>query len=973
MPKRKKTSNIVFGIASGFLAISIVGLVGTTISAGSKNPNSSDTTSIATKHSIKVDESVHAGTIVHIKDEAVEGEEIAFTVEIGNTKEYISAVKMNGEILVPVDGTYKFIMPAENVVILVEYKSFYEITLDSSIHSGTEVVIKNADGNEVVQAKEGDEIYLTVRSSSTSEYITAVKMNGTVLEENSGSYKFIMPVGDALIGVEYKNYYTLMADKAGHNDTTVTFKNASGNEISYAKEGEDVYVTVSSDSSSEYIVGVKMNGTTLTQSDGVYKFVMPAENVVITVEYKNYYNISVNNDGHNDTVIVVKDAAGNLISKAKEGDQINFTVSCSSTSEYIAAVKVNGSAITDTEGIYSFTMPAENVSITIDYKSYYTLSVSKHDTTTVTVKNSAGNDITSSKEGETISVTVTNNSEDEYIVSVKMNGTELGATDGTYSFTMPAENVSIVVEYKSFYTISYNAEGRTDTTVTFKDASGNDATKLKEGDKVSVTVSSTASTQYISSIKANGTEIGTTDGTYEYTMPAENVTVTVEYMTYHTVTTNYDGHTGVKVRFNSKPIFDQLTNVKAGETVSMLVMSASSTEYVSAVKFNDQYATSIGGYNYYFVMPDEDVTITFDYKPKFNLTFDSSVHSNTSHYFTDQWGNIMTTAKDGATVNVVVNCTSTTEYITSVKFNGVEIGTGNGTYAITVGTEDVVISLEYKSYYTITMSDSTPATFYGADADGNIDTATGSIANAESGDIVYISIPSIQDSVDYEVYANGVICERVDIGSAENPQYVYKFTMPEANVTVTYKQINFGISLDESVDSAISLTCTNESNETITKAKEGDKVTVIVNNTDTTREVGTIEVYGEVVVPLVTRDAEGNVISTTYSFTMKAEAASIKVNYKHALTFTQDKLGAAFYTTNPNGDLEWASITSAAVGQTMYVQITSIHDSPDYVVYANGVACEEYNYGGIGMYLYKFTMPDTSVNITYQAKTTSGS
>ncbi len=944
--KIKRKTNAVFIVGCALLAISLTGTIGVIFSEGSDSPSNSDSSTVVTKYSIKVDDSVHAGTVVHVQNEAEAGEQISFTVDVYGTKEYISAVKVNNQVLTAIDGSYSFTMPDENVVILIEYGNFYGITVNNPGHNDTSVTIKDKDGNEIAQAKEGDEIYFTVSNTSISEYITTVKMNGVALAEEAGSYKFAMPAEQAIITIEYKNFYTISVDNSGHNDTTISIKNASGDDITFAKESEEVFVTVNSTSEAEYIVGVKMNDTELTANEGVYKFAMPAENVVIAIKYKNYYSISVNNTGHNDTTIVVKDASGKLVSKAKEGDEINFTVSCSSATEYITAVKVNGNAVTENEGVYSFTMPAENVSITVDYKSYYTLSVSKHDTTTVTVKDSVGNDIASSKEGETISLSVSNTSEDEYISSIKVNEDEIATTDGTYTFTMPAENVTIVIEYKSFYTISYNDEGRTDTTVTIEDASGNTPTKLKEGDIVSITVSTTvANPQYLSSIKANGVEIATDAGTYDYTMPAADVVITVEYKNYHTITANVAGHSGTAVKIFDFATNKEITYAKEGQVVRILVMCASTAEYVSGVRLNGKLVTDSNFYT--FNMPDEDVIITCDYKPKYNLTSDSSVHTGTQVYFTDKWDNRIEHAKDGDTVKVVVRCTSTSEYVTSVKFNGTGIGTSTGTYSITVGFEDVVISLEYKNYYTITAN-----TTGHPDTSVSIqDTGGNDITYAKEGDSVSIIVANTSESE----YITSVKMNGSEVGTGEG---TYTFAMPAENVQITFEYKNYYTITANTTNVSIKDASGNE----ISKAKEDETISFAI--TPSTKEsVKSVSVNGNILIA-----NEG-----FYTFMMPKENVSIEVTYTSEISFeSSDAHGYFALAKDGDWDGDATPITTATYRDIVFVYLGSPANVDK--VYANGVECEKINASSstsVAFYVYKFTMPNTAVTITYTTSTSN--
>lgn len=68
---------------------------------------------------------------------------------------------------------------------------------------------------------------------------------------------------------------------------------------------------------------------------------------------------------------------------------------------------------------------------------------------TITANNGAGYTVdapASAKDGDTVTVTVTVTNEDTYVTGVTYNEDECDETDGKYTFTMPAENVTIAVQ-----------------------------------------------------------------------------------------------------------------------------------------------------------------------------------------------------------------------------------------------------------------------------------------------------------------------------------------------------------------------------------------------------------------------------------------------------------------------------------------------------------------------------------------------
>ena len=161
---------------------------------------------------------------------------------------------------------------------------------------------------------------------------------------------------------------------------------------------------------------------------------------------------------------------------------------------------------------YEFIMPAENVTLT---KTWSKVTVESEDTTKGTVSQLTETYFP----GDTASVTATTKSGCTFIGWY--NGDEKLTNSLTYEFTMPAENVTYTAKW-----IKVTVESEDTSKGTVSQLTG----KYFPGDKISVTATTNSGYTFIGWY--NGDEKLTDTLTYEFTMPAENVTYTAKWVFY---------------------------------------------------------------------------------------------------------------------------------------------------------------------------------------------------------------------------------------------------------------------------------------------------------------------------------------------------------------------------------------------------------------------------------------------------------
>ncbi|WP_294701788.1 S-layer homology domain-containing protein [uncultured Flavonifractor sp.] len=132
--------------------------------------------------------------------------------------------------------------------------------------------------------------------------------------------------------------------------------------------------------------------------------------------------------------------------KAAEGTKITVTPQPDRNYQ-VKSVKYNGTEIQAGEdGIYTFTMPAANVTVEVSFEAV------ANPTYSVTISPDIQNgSVTASSveahQGDTVTLTVTPSS--GYVVeTVQYNGQTIAPQNGTYAFVMPAENVIITATFK---------------------------------------------------------------------------------------------------------------------------------------------------------------------------------------------------------------------------------------------------------------------------------------------------------------------------------------------------------------------------------------------------------------------------------------------------------------------------------------------------------------------------------------------
>ncbi len=372
-------------------------------------------------------------------------------------------------------------------------------------------------------------------------------------------------------------------------------------------------------------------------NDGTYSFTMPKGDVAIQatlIDVNHSFGITVNKDSHitNATFkidgVILQDGE-----KILAGKKVEMIVSMEENYflDGEPTTSVSGLTFEKSGDTYSFTMPEEDVTITLKSKYVapsHSISANPVEGATVNLNQ------TTAKAGETATFTIAITDQEKELGEVKVlfGTTEIkyALNDGVYTFTMPEGDVTINVTLKNVihtYSLSYTKDEHI-TAVTFEV----DGTTLGENPQIeagkTVTMTLTLLDGYeldgVPTLSVAGTTLSTiTEGTsYSFTMPAENLTVTLNSKAKAPVSTEYKITTFEYCSFVTKATingvdstsFDFNQNIEAGTEVEIVanVSSTNLKNYDYCIVINGEMQSakmkeSTSSCSDFFIMPNDNV------------------------------------------------------------------------------------------------------------------------------------------------------------------------------------------------------------------------------------------------------------------------------------------------------------------------------------------------------------------------------
>ncbi len=391
---------------------------------------------------------------------------------------------------------------------------------------------------DVTEAKEGDTVTLTVDPDEGYELDEITGVTATMVDDTT--YTFTMPGNAVTINVTFK------AIPAPTYAVTVNAgANGSANaDVTEAKEGDIITITVDPDEGYELD---EITGVTATMvDDTTYTFTMPGEAVTVNVTFvalpvedtdtapvypgeEPFTKTFKFEELFGGTVVeptlyaitVGVGANGRAytdVISAKEGDTVTLTVDPDEGYELNEITGVTATKVNDTT--YTFTMPAEAVTINVSFKEIPVV-IEKHNVSVGTVENGTVTLSATGEVDENTVVTVTATPAEGYqLVEILVNGT---AIDGT-TFTVTEEAV---------VTATFEALPVETDRITIPSAKNGKVTVDKEapaaGEEVTITVDPDKGYELkkLEVKDSEGNDVTVTDN--KFTMPENDITISAEF------------------------------------------------------------------------------------------------------------------------------------------------------------------------------------------------------------------------------------------------------------------------------------------------------------------------------------------------------------------------------------------------------------------------------------------------------------
>jgi|GEM_PF-4057359 len=232
----------------------------------------------------------------------------------------------------------------------------------------------------------------------------------------------------------------------GENGATISWE--SDNTAVIAINGEDAVVTAPA---AETVV--KLTATiTVGEAHDTKEF-----NITVTVTIPEF-DVTITQPAAGGSIEVKNGTEVIASGKFQQGTVLTITATAGTNYELVA-IKVNSTAISAVDGVYSVTVN-EAVEITAEFKEikYATVTIGAVENGTLTVKNGEADVVSGNvfRDGTVLTITATANAGYK-LVAIKVNGVAI--TDNTYTITGEVETIEITAELKALPEWNSKVEG----------------------------------------------------------------------------------------------------------------------------------------------------------------------------------------------------------------------------------------------------------------------------------------------------------------------------------------------------------------------------------------------------------------------------------------------------------------------------------------------------------------------------------
>lgn len=391
------------------------------------------------------------GTISGITSPAAIGSDVSFTLapqddtyELGSYKVFKTGDENTTVTVTESNGTYTFTMPSYPVTVSAIFvKKTHAVTVEIQGETAGGAVSINKTSPVTV----GEEVQVTV--DTNAHYVLAsLTMNGSPITD----YKFTMPNEAVTIKAVF--------EKTKHALHYVESQNGTIQEITASDAlpwGTVLHFTVTPNS--YYVidhVAAIINGVSTRippEAEGKYTYTTTPADTTIKAFYKKQQFTVKASATTNGTITLGEPAT-------LDWDD-NFTINVKADPNYeIDTVTVDGENVSvNNRGDYTFVMPKHDVTVSATFKKIkYTITGEGNNVTFGIPDKSTYN------WGDTVEITATPdkwyNIKNVYAKTGTTEITKVSGKEKTYSFTMPASDITIVAKAeRPNFTVTFNSQG----------------------------------------------------------------------------------------------------------------------------------------------------------------------------------------------------------------------------------------------------------------------------------------------------------------------------------------------------------------------------------------------------------------------------------------------------------------------------------------------------------------------------------
>lgn len=305
---------------------------------------------------------------------AYEGQEVTVTISLsGGQKVY--QVSGSNVTLRPVSSSssryvqYTFTMPDRDVSINAEIEpATYSVTAGSSLHGTIDIYVGYGKDPSALEYGDWVEVYAT---PAYGYYLKALKLNGSSVTFSGNSYSFQI-TEDTVITAEFSDSLYVETYYSSWNGTVVTYDRYWDKETEF-DYGDTVYVeitpkdgyTIDKISITDSVTGKSVSYNESSTEKNVYYFTMPEHPVLVKVEFKEGYSITVADTKYGKIKVSEKNA--------DEDDRITITVEPDYGYQltWLSIKAKDGTKVSYSEGYtkntYYFYMPDQDVTISATF------------------------------------------------------------------------------------------------------------------------------------------------------------------------------------------------------------------------------------------------------------------------------------------------------------------------------------------------------------------------------------------------------------------------------------------------------------------------------------------------------------------------------------------------------------------------------------------------------------------------------